>query len=113
MELDDLRNRLAVVPPGRLIGALGWEVQSLLIASWDHVKGGEAEGTTGYKLTGRIESLEWAPPNLTFVIERHGGTVHGSHLPWVLRRWAEPDPNRKVSNAECSSPQHARLGYRG
>jgi hypothetical protein len=78
MELVDLRNRLAVVPAGRLIGALGSEVQSLLIASWDQLKGSDAEGTTGSKLAGRIESLEWAPPNLTFVIERHGGTVHGS-----------------------------------
>ena len=31
-----------------------------------------------YKLIGRMESVTWTPPILTFRIERHSGTVNGS-----------------------------------
>ena len=41
----------------RRVGTVS-EVKSLLVASWDQLKGGEAEGTTRDKLPGRIESLE-------------------------------------------------------
>ncbi len=31
-----------------------------------------------HKIRGRTEDLAWNPPQLTFKIERHGGTVNGS-----------------------------------
>lgn len=50
----------------------------LLYSSWDEFSGSDAEGTTGYKVQGRMEKIAWEPPILSFQIERHGGTVLGS-----------------------------------
>jgi hypothetical protein len=41
---------------------------------------------TPEKVTGRMEDVEWALPILTFVIERHGGTVLGSSRA-ELQQW--------------------------
>jgi hypothetical protein len=78
MSLNDLRQRLATVPPGQLAKSAITEVESLLITCWDGLNGSAAEGTTPDKLRGRIESPKWDPPNLMFTIERHGGPVQGS-----------------------------------
>ena len=86
MTLDDLRNLLTAVPAGRLIDPTAAEVKSMLIACWGGLAGSGDEGTTSDKLSGRIELLEWTPPNLTFRIERHGGTVQGSTRA-DLHRW--------------------------
>jgi hypothetical protein len=48
-----------------------------LAAAWEQLNGFDAEGMAAEKLD-RIEQVEWNPPRLTFVIERHGGTVMGS-----------------------------------
>src|SRR6266550_744938 len=72
--LHRLRETLAGIPPGLLVGDNAALVESLLIAAWDEIKGTSAENTAAYKLIGRIESLEWQPPNLTFTL----ATVLGS-----------------------------------
>ena len=53
------------------------ELESLLISCWDQFKGDDG-GMSGYKLHGRMEEVDWNPPILTFVIERHGITNLGS-----------------------------------
>src|SRR5947208_2380350 len=81
-----LREALAEVPAGPLVGDMASKVESLLIGCWDEFEGSSTENTTGDKLIGRIEKLEWQPPNLTFRIERHGATVMGSSRA-TLQRW--------------------------
>jgi hypothetical protein len=54
------------------------ELEELLVRHWDSLDGGDADGMSAQKLTGRIESASWHSPILRFQIERHGGTVMGS-----------------------------------
>jgi len=70
---EDLRAHLRGQSAGRPpAGAL-----HLLAACWHELKGSRVGGMTADKL-GRVEIFEWAPPFLTFTIERHGAYVNGS-----------------------------------
>lgn len=60
--------------------------ERFLNASWSAFEGNEVEGMSPDKLIGRIERVEWLPPVLTFVIERHGRTCLGSTRA-DLHRW--------------------------
>jgi hypothetical protein len=64
--LEALREALALSPQGLIVGKNAAVVASLIIRAWDEIKGTSAENTTADKLIGRIELLEWQPPNLTF-----------------------------------------------
>ena len=75
-DISALRAYLAPLQPGPVPDAR--EVESLLAACWDRFDGGDAEGMSADKLIGRIAQVEWDPPVLSFLIERHGGTVMGS-----------------------------------
>ncbi len=74
--LSALRAHLAVIPPGQITNR--GELVSLLADCWDTLEGSNKQGMTADKLYGRVEDLHWEPPVLSFRIERHGGTVHGS-----------------------------------
>lgn len=67
-----------------------FEVEKLLSECWVEFNNsgiGGAGGMKGYKLHGRMEEVKWNPTNiLTFVIERHGGTVAGSTRA-ELQKW--------------------------
>jgi len=77
MSLEQLRIVLRDVPPGKVQD--GGHVKRLLVDAWDVFHNhGDGHGLTVLKLSGRIEDLSWDPPNLRFVIERHGRTVNGS-----------------------------------
>ncbi len=54
------------------------ELQTPLADAWRGFAGSNKHGMDPDKLYGRMEEAEWEPPKLTFVIERHGGTVLGS-----------------------------------
>ena len=56
--LNLLREALAEVPPGPLVGETASNVKSLLIACWDEFAGSSTENITRDKLIGRIENLE-------------------------------------------------------
>jgi len=75
-ELVKLREYLRELPTGKVgdIDAL----QGLLAAAWDELEGGDEESMAGYKLSDRMEEVEWTPPTLSFRIARHGGTAMGS-----------------------------------
>src|ERR1700733_379101 len=64
------------IPPGPIadISAL----TNRLCTAWPELRGSGEQSTTPSKLAGRIEEPIWNPPNLKFVIERHGPTVNGS-----------------------------------
>ncbi len=62
-------------------------IESLLSSHWASLIYGDCGGMQSYKLIGRTENMEWAPPVLYFDIERHGGTVKGSAYAEV-QSWA-------------------------
>lgn len=77
----------------------------LLTACWNEFSGSEAEGMKAEKLSGRMETVQWESPVLTFIIERHGGTVNGSsraerHM-WTL--------NVETRTASCKIVGHRQL----
>jgi hypothetical protein len=78
--IDHLRAHLATIQPGEVVDTT--DLERLLAACWEEFTGGMA----AYKLLGRMENVIWTPPNLTFTIERHGGTVMGSTRA-ELRHW--------------------------
>lgn len=80
-------------------------LETLLAACWDEFAGSEAEGMAGYKLHDRMHDVHWDAPVLTFVIERHGGTVLGStraerHM-WTL--------NMNTRTASCKNMGHRQV----
>lgn len=52
-------------------------IWSLLGNCWTALEGSDAENTKWNKLY-RSESIQWNPPILSFILERHGGLVLGS-----------------------------------
>jgi hypothetical protein len=104
-KVELLANFLKPQPSGRLHGKIKQAVIPLLVACWDELEGSDEQSTYAYKLHGRIENLTWDPPVLTFTIERHGGTVHGSAFA-DLHHW-QVDPQR--GTATCSVGGRRRL----
>jgi hypothetical protein len=80
-----LRDFLATQSPGTLEPAAAESVIDLLAACWHEFEGCDDAAMHNGKL-GRAEELAWHPPVLSFVIERHGGTVLGSTRA-ELQRW--------------------------
>ena len=73
--MNSLVTYLATIPPGPIPDP--GDLERRLAACWHEFRGDDG-GMTGQKLLGRMEEVVWEPPILTFKIERHGGTVHGS-----------------------------------
>ena len=95
--MDELRNYLNTLEPGPVEETT--HLERLLAEVWDDL-GGDNGGMAGHKLIGRMEHVEWHPPVLTFVIERHGGTVLGSTRA-ELQRWSV-DLDRQTATCECT-----------
>lgn len=75
--LDELRRHLFALPDGPVTETA--QIERLLSEGWNGIDcGNDSGGMLAYKLHGRMESVEWMPPLLSFIIERHGGTVCGS-----------------------------------
>ncbi len=81
------------------------EVASLLADCWDEFEGGDKQGMTSEKLSGRMESVHWKPPHLTFEIVRHGGmalgSTRGERQSWQV--------NLKTNTATCTSDGHRQI----
>ena len=80
-------------------------VQQLLVDCWEEFSNSDAEGMTAYKLSGRMENVQWDPPHLTFEIERHGATVMGSSRA-AVHQWVLDLSNR---TAHCEEVGHRQL----
>ncbi len=80
MSIEDLRKFAAGLNPGELDDDERACLESLLADGWDDFNSGDDHGAgmEPYKLRGRMERVKWNPPELTFMIERHGATVLGS-----------------------------------
>ena len=70
-----LRERLRSIKPGEVPHSA--EVIELLNDCWDEIEGTTVSSMTAHKLD-RAEQVTWDPPELRFVIERHGAVVWGS-----------------------------------
>ena len=73
----ELQKFMSLEAPGSIAESTTWFIGDLLAACWHELQGDDG-GMAGYKLKMRMEDVEWNPPILSFVIERHGGTVMGS-----------------------------------
>jgi hypothetical protein len=97
----ELRRVLEYMPAGPVTER---RIEPLLARAWDALAGSSDQAMTGAKLLGRAEDMAWAPPELTFRIERHGGTVNGStraevHT-WII--------NVDQARADCVSTRGIR-----
>jgi len=72
---EALRRHCTALPPGPVADVPALE--RLLAAAWDALAGDDG-GMEAHKLLNRMEAVAWDSPVLSFVIERHGGTVMGS-----------------------------------
>lgn len=76
----------------------------LLTPCWDEFRGSGDRAMATYKLR-RVERASWNPPTLTFVIERHGGTVMGSSRA-ELQQWTL---DLDAMTAKCEEVGHRQL----
>jgi len=72
---SNLKSFLASLSAGPVTDA--GQLVHLLLDVWDSLPGSCSEKMAAHKLW-RMERVEWHPPFLSFIIERHGGTVSGS-----------------------------------
>lgn len=82
--MDDLARYVKNLEPGPVEETT--QLELLLAEVWDDL-GGDEGGMSDRKLGGRIKRVEWNSPVLSFVIERHGGTVLGSKRA-ELQQWS-------------------------
>jgi hypothetical protein len=82
---ERLRELLQTVKPGLIEDT--YAINTLMYESWDYFDGSSAQGMNRDKLFCRVEDLEWDPPCLTFVIERHGAMVVGGSIKKEKQHW--------------------------
>lgn len=97
-----LRELLQTLAPGLVEDPNA--IEMLMMESWDYFDGGSAQGMNPEKLSRCVENLEWDPPRLTFVIERHGGKFAGGSTRAEKQRW---NLDLEKFTARCAS-----AGYR-
>jgi hypothetical protein len=98
-----LREYLSTVQPGPITEVT--TLQSLLADSWSELSVDFQVGMQPDKLYRPIESCVWEPPLLTFIVERHGGTVSGSSRA-DLQEWTI---NVNTCIAECAVVGHRQI----
>lgn len=102
--MQKLLEYLSSLPTGSLSDTTNLEV--LLSSCWNELgQSTDTHNMAGDKLIGRMESVVWEPPILSFIIERHGGTVGGSSRA-ELHGWSV---NVETQVASCSIKGHRQL----
>lgn len=102
---DDLMAFLRRLPTGQVPNDRLSALKDLVESWWDDFDGADYGGMEPYKLRNRIEKAEWNPPVLSFIIERHGGTVLGSSRA-TLQRWSL---NLDDMTADCDESGYRQL----
>jgi hypothetical protein len=95
-----LRTFLDAQGTGPLVDSEG--LIACLMPVWPNLEGAGDEAMEPWKL-GRMENPGWLPPVLTFVVERHGGTVLGS---------TSADRQTWTVNLDSATAIPATSGYR-
>jgi hypothetical protein len=104
--MDGLKRILSAMEPGAIAETA--EVERLLAGCWDDLGGVDEGGMQGYKLLNRMEDVVWRPPVLSFVIERHGGTVMGSTRA-ELQHWSVDVDERTTARSGWSWRTSSRI----
>jgi hypothetical protein len=99
-----LLNVLRTLSPGPIPGDRCDEVRRLLQRCWHELKGAYETSMAPGKVI-RAKELHWDPPYLSFIIERHGGTVLGSSRA-ELHEWVI---NLKSGTASCTQGWYRQL----
>lgn len=76
--LTEIRDYLARLKPGKVSDGHIDALEIMLSRCWDRLAGSDHGGMRHFKLVGRVETMTWMPPALSFEIERHGGLANGS-----------------------------------
>jgi hypothetical protein len=94
------------LPAGKVpdSGKASRAICSFLSDCWDDIPGSDT-GKVGSGRLDHIKQLEWNPPDLSFVILRHGGTVMGSSRA-ELKGWTV-DVERRT--AVCGPAGHRQI----
>jgi hypothetical protein len=100
--MEQLRDFLNRMNPGSVEETT--HIERLLSEVWEDLDGDNG-GMAGHKLIGRMESVEWNSPVLTFLIERHGATVLSSTRA-ELQRWTV---NVDRQTATCEQTGHRQM----
>lgn len=90
--------------PGQVLDT--GRLETLLALCWADLAVSSDGGMKGNKLFGRMEFVEWAPPLLTFKIERHGGASLGSATA-EIQHWAV-DISKRIASLGGSSHRQLR-----
>ena len=101
--MDELRDYLNRLEPGPVEETT--HLERLLAEVWDDLSGDNGGMAVYKRFIRRMEQVEWHRPILTFLIERHGGTVLGSTRA-ELQRWTV-DLDRQT--ATCERTGHRQL----
>jgi hypothetical protein len=105
MTIKKIASVLSNVSAGTVPASICGELFKLVVASWHELSGsGEASMGPQKILRGEgPEEVTWSPPYLSFVIDRHGGTVLGS---------TRAERQRWVLNLEMGTADHSLIGFR-
>lgn len=134
--LHELKQFLETRAPGPINTEDKARLEELLFRAWPMLPGADEGGMEARKLAGRTEIPGWNPPVLSFRIERHPGTVHGStrgelqfwevnvHQPQAHIARTTPKQLRKmsprldvvpiaqdISSAICGNVEHKHLKW--
>jgi hypothetical protein len=101
--MNDLKNYLANIEPGKVVD--DFELESLLEKQWNTLAGSDDGGMNADKLLGRMEDIDWDPPFVSFVIERHGARCCGSSRA-ELQCWRV---NVNEQTAQMGTIEHRQL----
>ena len=99
-----LKDYLDSLAPGQVRDTR--RLETLLALCWADLAVSSDGGMKGNKLFGRMEFVEWAPPLLTFKIERHGGASLGSTRA-EIQHWAI-DISKRIASLGGSSHRQLR-----
>jgi hypothetical protein len=104
VEIDDPAHRglLQIGQPAKNLEVIG-----MLATCWEGLEGSGEESMGGYKVD-RAECLEWTPPTLTFVVERHGARAFSSTRA-ELQRW---NVDLDKGTASCYAAGYRQLDKR-
>lgn len=75
--MERLQQFLQKIPAGTIFAERQPDLWGVLYNTWDEIEG-SAEGKMTKDKIYRAKTMEWSPPILSFVVDRHGAFVQGS-----------------------------------